>query len=271
MRVRDVMTSANLTTARPEDDVAVAMQMMLWTNTRHLPVVRDGKVIGVVSERDLLRRGEEGKAAGTVFSVEEVMRSPPVTIDPDAPLITAVSMMLSRKIGCLPVVAGDALVGMLTTTDLLRHELDTAIERPASGLPPAVRAVMKPAPAVVTADSELFDAAALMGARGVRHLPVVDREHKVVGILSDRDVRSALGDPGRFLAEPDAREQIRGKLVVDVMSNEIVTVPADAPLTVAIDRLVDQRIGALPVVGVDGKLVGMLSYLDIVQALRARS
>ena len=163
-----------------------------------------------------------------------------------------------------------ALVGMLTTADLLRNQLDAMVERPADRLPPTVRALMKPAPAVVTPDNELFDAAALMGSRRIRHLPVVDHERRVVGILSDRDVRAALGDPTRFLSDADARERARETLVEQVMHKNVVTVRADAPITAAIDRLTHEGVGALPVVADDGKLAGMLSYLDIIQALQDR-
>ena len=270
MRVRDVMTSGTLATIRPGDDAALATQMMLWTNARHLPVVRDGEVIGVVSERDVLHHRQDGQRAGASLAIDEIMRSPAVVVDADAPLATAVSLMFTHKLGCLPVVERSALVGMLTTTDLLRHELDSALEGPAGTLPSAVRAVMKPAPAVVAPTSELFDAAALMGARGIRHLPVVDGAHRVVGIVSDRNVRAALGDPRRFLADPDARERARGMTVADVMSKPAITVLSDAPIDAAIERFVHDNVGALPVVADDGKLVGMLSYLDVIQALRSR-
>lgn len=270
MRVRDVMTSGDLATIRPGDDVALAAQMMLWTHARHLPVVRDGEVVGVISERDLLRHRQNGPGAGASVTIDEIMRSPPVVVDADEPLATAISLMFTRKLGCLPVVARGALVGMLTTTDLLRHQLDAALEQPAGTLPTPVRTVMKPAPAVVAPTSEVFDAAALMGARGIRHLPVVDREHRVVGVVSDRDVRAALGDPRRFLADPEARERARETRVADIMSKPAITIRADAPLTAAIGHLVHETIGVLPVVADDEKLVGIVSYLDVIQVLRSR-
>jgi CBS domain-containing protein len=264
------MTSANLTVARAGDDLALVAQIMLWTNARHLPVLRDGRVVGVISARDLVRQPKEGDPHWPGLTVEDIMSQPAVTVDPDTPLPKATSTMLSHKIGCVPVVEGEVLVGMLTTTDLLRYQLDASVERPATHLPPTVRALMKPAPALVVPETEVFDAAALMGARGVRHLPVIDREQKVVGMVSDRDVRAALGDPRRFLDDPDAREQVRDKTVGEVMSKPVVTVRADWPISSAVERLVHDQIGALPVVDDDGKLVGVISYVDIIQALEDR-
>lgn len=192
------------------------------------------------------------------------MRAPAVTISPDEPLVSAVSVMLQRKLGCLPVVHQGQLKGILTTSDLLRHELDTALERPAAGLPLPIRSVMTIAPAVVTTDTELFDATALMSARHVRHLPVVDRDHRVVGMISDRDVRNVIGDPRRFLDEPDARERVRATSVGDAMSRDVITLSQDAPITSAIPHLIHERVGALPVVDEAGRLVGVLSYIDLI-------
>jgi predicted transcriptional regulator len=268
MKVRDVMTVVGLTVTRPDDDLALAGQMMLWANVRHLPVVRAGVVVGVVSQHDLMRSSAAPGRAWPRLTVEEVMSAPPVTIDPDAPVPTAISMMLSRNVGCLPVVAEARLVGIVTTTDLLRHQLDTGIESPAGKLPPTVRTLMKPAPAVLAADNEIFDAAALMGARGVRHLPVVDREHRIVGILSDRDVRAALGDPRRFLDDPGAREGSQRREVREFMSSRVTTVGPNMSAGAAIERLLADQVGALPVVADDGKLIGMLSYVDVIQALK---
>ena len=55
-KVRDIMTARGLAVARPEDDLGLAGQIMAWAGVRHLPVIRTGKVVGVISERDLLRR-----------------------------------------------------------------------------------------------------------------------------------------------------------------------------------------------------------------------
>jgi CBS domain-containing protein len=252
------------------DDIALATQMMLWTDARHLPVVRDGEVVGVVSERDVVHSRQGGQRAAASVTIDEIMRSPALVVDADAALATAASLMFTHKLGCLPVLERGALVGMLTTTDLLRHDLDSALEGPAGTLPSAVRAIMKPAPAVVAPTSEVFDAAALMAARGIRHLPVVDGTHRVVGIVSDRDVRAAVGDPRRFLADPDARERVRGMTVAEVMSKPALTVQSEAPIDAAIERFVHDNVGAVPVVDADGKLVGMVSYLDVIHALRSR-
>lgn len=266
--IRDAMSSHNLVTARPEDPLGLAAQMMLWAGVRHLPVVREGAVVGVLSERDILRRnGAVGVRVAAQEPVESAMTRPPITIGFDEPLVNGLTLMVSRKIGCLPVVSRLGLIGLITTTDILRHDLESALERPASRLPPPLRAIMKRVTAV-TPDTELFDAMALMSARCIRHLPVLDLESKVIGIVSDRDVRAAIGDPRRFLDNPDARETTERLRVADVMSKNVVAVNQDAPLTTAVEHFVRDGIGALPIVDERRHLVGIVSYVDVIQALR---
>ncbi len=85
--------------------------------------------MGVVSERDLLRaslsnlsrhRSEERRAFLHVVEIEQVMSSPPIVVSTDASVAEAARIMADRKIGCLPVVKGDQLEGMVTETDILR-------------------------------------------------------------------------------------------------------------------------------------------------------
>jgi len=93
-------------------------------------VVQDGALVGVVSQRDLfhatlgsvMQYGEEAeKSFLTSIAVKEVVSEPAVTTSPNTGLKEAARLMLERKIGCLPVVEGDRLVGLLTETDLLRE------------------------------------------------------------------------------------------------------------------------------------------------------
>jgi len=98
---------------------------------RHIPVVRGGSLVGVVTERDLLRTslsqlnayGADTRRAflGGV-EIERVMSSPAITIGLSDSVEDAARVMAERKIGCLPVVDEDAqFVGLVTETDLLRH------------------------------------------------------------------------------------------------------------------------------------------------------
>jgi len=127
-RVRDIMQT-KLVTISASERLSTVEDIMTLGRVRHMPVVQSGRLVGVVSERDLLRaslsvlsehRDDERRAFLHVVEISRVMSKPPVVIDPEATIRDAALLMADKKIGCLPVVAGDRLLGMLTETDVLR-------------------------------------------------------------------------------------------------------------------------------------------------------
>jgi CBS domain-containing protein len=128
-RVRDIM-SEKIITISADDRLSTVEDIMTLGRVRHMPVVRGGRLVGVVSERDLLRASlsnltafgnEQRRAFLQAVEIRRVMSSPPVVIGPDETPEQAALVMAEQKIGCLPVVDGDDLVGIVTETDLLRY------------------------------------------------------------------------------------------------------------------------------------------------------
>lgn len=129
MTVRDVMT-ADVTTLKRNDKLTLADDIMRLGRIRHLPVLDDddATLVGIVSQRDLFRNalaqalGYGNRAQRAILdtiSVKEVMTSDLVTTSPDASLIDAARILAERKIGCLPVLEGGKLVGILTEGDFV--------------------------------------------------------------------------------------------------------------------------------------------------------
>ncbi len=128
-RVGDIMPS-KMVTISAGDTLATVEDIMTLGGVRHMPVVRGGTLVGVVSERDLLRASlsrlsdfgkHERRAFLHVVEINRVMSTPPIVIGPEATVEEAARVMAERKIGCLPVVDGDVLVGLITETDVLRY------------------------------------------------------------------------------------------------------------------------------------------------------
>jgi CBS domain-containing protein len=129
LRVRDVMTKDVVTLDRNEK-LSVADDVMRLGRIRHLPIVdEDGALAGIVSQRDLfhsallraLGYGSHAKqSAMNLLALKEAMKTDVATVDPSARLDEAARMMMDRKIGCLVVTEGKAIVGILTETDFVK-------------------------------------------------------------------------------------------------------------------------------------------------------
>ena len=127
--VREIMMGSPVT-LKPDDSLKLASDLISLGRIRHIPVVENGRLLGIISQRDLLGRAadrilnlrENRKSAllKTVM-IKEIMQRRVVTVETDTPIREAASMMADKKIGCLPVLSGSSLVGLVTTTDILRY------------------------------------------------------------------------------------------------------------------------------------------------------
>ncbi len=127
MMVRELMTT-ELITLRQGESLNLAEQTMQLGRVRHLPVVDGDNLVGLVTHRDLLRAQisalaevsrDERKEIHTAIPVKDIMTRDVLTIGPDAPAVDAARMMIENKVGCVPVVEGPRLVGILTEADFL--------------------------------------------------------------------------------------------------------------------------------------------------------
>jgi CBS domain-containing protein len=141
--LRQIMTT-EVAVLHEEDNLEIAERGIAGWRFRHLPVVEGNKLVGLVTERDLLRASisslDERHALKDFnlkryFFVREIMRTDVLTARPDTSLLDAGRAMLERKIGCLPVVEADGtLVGIVTESDFLALALDL-LQRPAASMP----------------------------------------------------------------------------------------------------------------------------------------
>jgi CBS domain-containing protein len=265
-RVRDLMTH-RVVTARTHDTLAYASQILLWRGIRHLPVVdADENLVGIISDRDLLRHVVEGPAGSLPLSA--IMRTPVEVISPDADIEQASAMLAVARIDALPVVKRGKVLGILTSADVLAERGKLVHKGGAGRIPTAVDVmhsrvlVAHPGDRLVVAIQKLVDA-------GVRHLPVVDDDFRVVGILSDRDVRTAVGDP-RSAIDREEDDFLAGLTVQHVMTAEPVCVPPTTSVLQLAELLLDGKIGAVPIVSDDDKLLGIVSYVDVIAHFTGR-
>lgn len=127
-RVSDLMTTDVFTLGEDEDFVS-ANQIMELRHVRHLPVTKGKRLVGLITHRDLMRAqaklyaklasvDPDAETAVTV-TVADIMSEALLTCPPDTPADDAARMMLDAKIGCMLVTENDALVGIVTETDVM--------------------------------------------------------------------------------------------------------------------------------------------------------
>jgi acetoin utilization protein AcuB len=127
MLVREIMQT-RLLTVTPKTTLPEAIKLVSQRRIRHLPVVEDGDLVGIVSDRDLKRAMASPATSLTThellylldrLTVGEIMTRTLITIGPMFPIEDAARLMVQERIGALPVTDGRALVGIVTETDVL--------------------------------------------------------------------------------------------------------------------------------------------------------
>jgi acetoin utilization protein AcuB len=122
---------------------------------------------------------------------------------------------------------------------------------------------------VVTVGPEtgIFEIQELMAEKRIRHVPVVEKDNKLVGIVSDRDLRGAL--PFRYLQDgtsPEEKAKLQGLRAKDLMTRKVFTISPGFTIQDALLMIQNSKVGALPVVDDEGRLRGILSVRDLLRA-----
>lgn len=132
MFVSDWMTK-KVFTVLPDDYLSDALALIREKSVKHIPVVRQGKLKGIISDRDIKEYSPSKATALDIYElhyllantkIREIMKAKVITTAPDAPIEEAAMVMLDRSIGCLPVVEGADLVGIISDKDIFRALVD---------------------------------------------------------------------------------------------------------------------------------------------------
>jgi CBS domain-containing protein len=127
MKVKDIMVK-EVATLDINDELSLANDIMRLGRIRHLPVVDGLRLVGIISERDLFRSSlaqalgyatKETRDLMKTLRIKDVMVTGVITIPPDTDVCEATKIMMQEKIGCLPVVEDNMMVGLITETDIL--------------------------------------------------------------------------------------------------------------------------------------------------------
>lgn len=262
MKIREIMRPS--WSVRADDTLWRAERIMARRRLKHLPVLDAGKLVGILSERDVIafRAGGGTDPDWWLVPVRQIMRDVAITAAPDEPASVAPERIAASPDAVLPVVENDFLIGIVTATDLLDAEL-----RSWASAPTEVTAadVMTEAPVTVAPTDTLVDATKLMSERHVRHLPVVENG-TIVGMLSERDLLPVAAELSSSVARGERERLLK---VSDAMTTSVAAVAPDASIAEVSRTLLDRKLGAVPVIDEQRRPIGIVSYIDVLRALAA--
>jgi CBS domain-containing protein len=313
--VRDLAPTASVADVMSRDPVAVkrstpvreVVELTLGKVYRAVPVVEDGRPIGIVTGSDLVQRGGLGVRVDLLDRLDrpelhdvmerlstasktagEVMTPNPVVIAAAARVPEAAELMTRRRLKRLPVVDGaGSLVGMVSRLDLLRtaaagfaRKDPVAREPGLSGDAPLARVMRRDAPTVHpdTSLPEVFQA--VISTRLNRAL-VVDAERRAVGIVTDAELLERITPalrPGAIrslmqrlpFAHPradPAAAHVRGRTAADLMTQAFASVRDDVLVSQAVATMLRGNHKVLAVTDADGRVVGIVDRADLLHGL----
>jgi len=275
-RVKDFMTPDVVSVEIPgnRDDV---LKILKRTGISGVPVLKEGKLVGIITRKDMLRKSEETQLG-------LLMTRNPATIGPEADLAEAATQIITHKVRRLPVVEGKELVGILSVADLI-----TAIAQLKSR--EEIKDKFTSSTFALWEETPLSLVGRVMEISGVDAIPILDNEGILSGIISERDLikHSSIEDSvetSDFSNGTDDDEwtwesirdlhtlsfgvskvKLPARPVKTAMVTNVVSVPLNSEVGECALKMKRARVDQLPVVNSDKRLVGMLYDREIIRVL----
>jgi len=276
MHVKDFMTPDVVSVEIPgnRDDV---LKILKRTGISGVPVLKEGKLVGIITRKDMLRKAEETQLG-------LLMTRNPATIAPDAPIADAAELIIKKKIRRLPVVEEKDLVGILSVADLVSAIAQLKQKQ-------EIKDHFTSRTFALWEETPLTLVGRVMEISGVDAIPILDSEGVLSGIISERDLikNSSIEDSvetSDFSNGTDddewtwesirdlhtlsfgvSRVKLPARPVKTAMVTNVVSVPLNSEVGECALKMKRARVDQLPVVNSDKQLVGMLYDREIIRVL----
>jgi CBS domain-containing protein len=256
------------------DDV---LKILKRTGISGVPVIKNKKLVGIITRKDLLRKPEETQLG-------LLMTTKPVTISSDADVREAARLLITHKIRRLPVVENSKLVGLLSVADLIHAIAQMKITE-------QIRDTYVSQTFALWEETPLPLVGRVMEISGVDSIPILDSESRLQGIVSERDlirhsiIEDSVGvsdfsngtDDDEWtwesirdmhtLSYSISKVQLPDRPVKTIMIKNVVAVPQNAEVSECALKMRRARVDQLPVVNGDKKLVAMLYDRELIRVL----
>ena len=256
------------------DDV---LKILKRTGISGVPVVKNKKIVGIITRKDLLRKPEETQLG-------LLMTPKPVSIGPDAEIRQAARLLVEHHIRRLPVVEDGHLLGLLSVSDLIHAIAHLKIKE-------EIKTKYTSNTFALWEETPLPVVGRIMEISGVDAIPILDNENKLQGIISERDLirNSSIEDSvgvsdfsngtdddewtwesirdNHTISFGISKVQLPNRPVKLAMVKNVVAVPHNAEVSECALKMRRARVDQLPVINGDKQLVAMLYDRDLIKAL----
>ena len=256
------------------DDV---LKILKRTGISGVPVIKNKKLVGIITRKDLLQKPEETQLG-------LLMTSKPVTIAPDAEISEAARLLVTGKIRRLPVVENAKLVGLISVADLIHAIAQMKIKD-------EIKDVYMSQTFALWEETPLPVVGRVMEISGVDAIPILDAESRLQGIISERDlIRSSIIEDSvgvsdfsngtdddewtwesirdmHTLSYSISKVQLPERPVKTAMVKNVVAVPQNAEVSECALKMRRARVDQLPVINGDKRLVAMLYDRELIRVL----
>jgi len=276
MTVAEFMTTEVVRVEIPgnRDDV---LKILKRTGISGVPVLKEGKLVGIITRKDLLRKSDETQL-GLLLTQD------PVTISPDSTIQEAAQLLIENNVRRLPVVENEELVGLLSVADLVHAIAQMRLKE-------EIKDRYVSQTYALWEETPLPLVARIMEISGFEAIPILDSESRLQGIISERDLirHSSIEDMvevSDFSNGTDddewtwesirdmhtisygiSRIQLPDRPVKSAMITSVISVPLNAEVSECALKMKRGRVDQLPVINGDKKLVGMLFDRELIKAL----
>ncbi len=276
MLVKDYMTADVVHVDIPgnRDDV---LKILKRTGISGVPVLKNKKLVGIITRKDLLRKPEETQLG-------LLMASKPITIGPDEDIHKAARLLVSHRIRRLPVVEDNTLIGLLSVADLIHAIAQMKIKE-------EIKETYTSTTFALWEDTPLPLVGRIMEISGVDAIPILNADSVLQGIISERDLirSSSIEDSvgvsdfsngtdddewtwesirdNHTISFGISRVQLPNRPVKLAMVKNVVAVPKNAEVSECALKMRRSRVDQLPVVNGDKRLVAMLYDRDLIRVL----
>ncbi|MEM3383496.1 MAG: CBS domain-containing protein [Nitrososphaerales archaeon] len=188
----------------PKDDTIEAVILMVDNDIKHIPVIEDSNIVGLVADVNVLEKAVNGPFG--LKPVKDIMTKEPKVIEENASIASAMALMREEGVSRLPVVRGDKLVGIVSIHDIVEHVIlprdrirfgDFAGDKP-KPLSNPVKGVMTKPVITISPNTTLKGAVQLMLEHNIASLIVLDKG-RIAGIVTKNDILSAIAQEKRLI------------------------------------------------------------------------